>query len=80
MYYLVISYIDLTVSMATLILNRKYDVGSCLSQSEDINSLDIFVKMEFMTEYEKVCHEDKWCVSYLILLRLSSGGCLTSYC
>ena len=41
-----------------LYLNRKYDVCSCLSQSEDLNPGVLFVKTEFMRVYERACHED----------------------
>jgi len=39
-------------------LNCKYDVSSCLSQSEDINPGVLSVKTEFMKVYERACHED----------------------
>jgi len=39
-------------------LNRKYDVCSCLSQSEDINTGVLSVKTEFMKVYVRACHED----------------------
>jgi len=31
---------------------RKYDVWCCLSQPEDIDSLNLFVKIEYMKVYE----------------------------
>jgi len=40
------------------VLNRKYDVYSCLSQSEDLNAGVLSVKTEFMKVYERACHED----------------------
>ena len=39
-------------------LNRKYDVCSCVSQSEDINPGVLYVQTEFMKVYERACHED----------------------
>jgi len=37
-------------------LNRKYDVCSCLSQSDYLGVLS--VKTEFMNVYERACHEE----------------------
>ena len=39
-------------SAVEMYLNRKYDVRSCLSQSEDINPGVLSVKTEFMKVYE----------------------------
>ena len=43
---------------AKLTLKRKYDVCSCLSQSEDLNTGVLSVKTEFMEVYERVAQED----------------------
>ena len=39
-------------------LNRKYDVCSCLSQSENTQSKSLYVKTDVMRVYERACHED----------------------
>ena len=41
------------------VLNHKYDICSCRSQSKDVNSLDLFVKTKFMKVYKSACHEDQ---------------------
>jgi len=45
-------------SESRFILNRKYDVCSCISQSEDINPGVLYVKKAFMKVYERTYHED----------------------
>jgi len=39
-------------------LNRKYDVCSCLSQSDYLNTGVLSAKTEFMKVYERTCNED----------------------
>ena len=42
----------------TYYLNRKYDICFCLSQSEDLNTIVLFVNTYFMKVYERACNED----------------------
>ena len=44
--------------ISVCLLHRKYDVCSCLSQSEDINPGVLSVKTKFMKDYERACQED----------------------
>jgi len=48
----------LLVKWGFCILNRNYDVCSCLSQSENTKSKVLSVKTEFVRVYERACHED----------------------
>ena len=46
------------MQMMIINLNRKYDVCSCLGQSENTQSQLLYVKTKFTRGYESACHED----------------------
>jgi len=45
-------------TLVCLYLNRKYDVCSFISQSEDLNPGVSSVKTAFVKVYKRACHED----------------------
>jgi len=51
------------------LLNHKYDVCSCLSESEDINPGVLSVQTEFIKVSEGACHEDSPWIHWLIYIR-----------
>ena len=58
-----------------LYLNRKYDVCSCLSQSEDLNPGVLFVKTEFMRGRAMKTFDTYWLIYIRPFLKYGYERC-----